>query len=64
MQVLRGISPACWTNVKQLVVEVHSTELLEEVRALVVPHFDRVVVEKDSSLAASELYLLYATPAL
>jgi hypothetical protein len=62
LQVLKGLCDEDWCKVKQLVVEVHSRELLAEVEALVRPHFDRVVVEQGANMHCSQLYLLYATP--
>lgn len=62
LQVLKGLSDEDWRTVKQLVVEVHSRELLAQVEALVTPHFDRVLVEQGANMQGSQLYLLYATP--
>ena len=60
MQVLKGLGSEEWKRIKQLVVEVHSSELLVTVRVMVSPHFDRVSVEQDASLVGSELFLLRA----
>lgn len=59
--MLRGLEGEDWRRVRQVVAEVHSTELLESVRAMLEAHYSRVTVVQDDNMGGSQLYLVYAT---
>jgi hypothetical protein len=61
LQVLQGLtSESDWARVRQLVVEVHSEELLVQVEALARQHFDLVEVDQDKHMQHTQLYMLHA----
>jgi len=61
LEVLRGLGPADWRRVRQIVMEVHDLDgRLAEVTALLDRHGFHVVVEQDPLLKGSILYNLFA----
>ena len=65
-QVLRGIRPEHWDRIRQLVVEVHTRELLQEVtalleqRALAFTVHEAIHIPPADGRAGVYLYLVYA----
>ena len=60
MQVLQGLHRCDWHSVRQLAVEVHSKELLDQVQPIAHKHFAEVQVHQDKAMRSTELFLLLA----
>ncbi len=65
--VLAGLDPADWKKIRQLVIEVHTGELLEQIKTLLERHgfnlsIDETILveETDAGGAATYVYTLYA----
>ena len=63
LDVLRGISEADWSRIKQVVIEVHDAEgsVLAEVRRILQENGYQVAVEEEDLLEGAGLYNVYAT---
>lgn len=61
MQVLQGLDAAAWGKVRQVVAEVHSDALLEQVTVTLRQRFAHVVHEQGERMRGTQLYLVYAT---
>jgi natural product biosynthesis luciferase-like monooxygenase protein/FkbM family methyltransferase len=65
--VLAGLDPSDWKKIKQLVIEVHTGELLERIKVLLVRQGfnlsidETILVEETDAGAATYVYTLYAT---
>jgi FkbM family methyltransferase len=64
--VLAGIAPADWKKIRQMVVEVHTGELLDRIKVLLERHGfnlsvdETILVEETNGGAATYVYTLYA----
>ena len=61
VQVLQGLDDSDWNKIRQLVVEVHSNELRDDVEALAGRHFGHVTVEQEAQMHGTGLYLVRAS---
>jgi FkbM family methyltransferase len=60
LNVLRGLGPADWPKIRQLVIEVDLRENLAPITALLEGHGFEVLVEQDPLLRQTELCYVYA----
>lgn len=61
LQVLQGLNATAWGKVQQVVAEVHSDALLEQVTAALRQRFAHVVHEQGERMRGTQLYMVYAT---
>lgn len=61
LQVLQGLTPSAWAKVQQVVAEVHSDALLEQVSAALSERFAQVVCKQGDRMRGTQLYMVYAT---
>jgi len=60
LDVLRGLAPADWPKIRQLVIEVDQRENLEPITTLLEGHGFEVLVEQDPLLRKTDLCYVYA----
>src|SRR5581483_6285906 len=60
LDVLRGVAPADWPRIRQLVIEVDLKENLEPITTLLEQHGYEIVVEQDPLLRRTDLCYVYA----
>ncbi len=61
LDVLRGIDPAHWARIQQVVLEVHDRDgVLEAINALLAEHGFESIVEQDTHYIDSPIYNIYA----
>ena len=60
LDVLRGIGPADWPKIRQLVIEVDEHKNLEPITSLLEGNGFEIVVEQDPLLTATDLCYVYA----